>query len=63
MPATLTVPKNIRESGKIRVRETARQVDEMIDAARNARRLNVILHNDRDGEEVRIRWSLIQAID
>lgn len=60
--AVITVPKNIRESGRLRVQETASAVEALIEAARNDRRQIIVLH-EANGEEIRIRWSLIQAVE
>jgi hypothetical protein len=60
--AVITVPKGIRVSGKIKVEETAVQVEYLINSAREHRRMIIVLH-EPDGEELRIRWSLIQAVE
>jgi len=61
--AVITVPKNIAESGRIQVRESPGHVEAAIEGARRARRQIIVLTHARNGEELRIRWSLIQAIE
>lgn len=61
--AIITVPKNIAESGKIQVREPAAGVQRIIEEARRDRKQFIVLTHARDGLDLRIRWSLIQAIE
>jgi hypothetical protein len=60
--AVIVVPHNIDKSGKIAVIETMEQIDRLIEAARKGKRQTIWLRRlNRD--ELRIRWSLIQAIE
>lgn len=68
--ATITVPRNVRESGKVRVRETPHYIQGRIEDARR-RGLQVIVLTEltdthqrvANKRELRIKWSLIQAIE
>jgi hypothetical protein len=64
--ATLSIPRSVRPSGKVHVREAPAEVERFIEDARRAARQIVVLHEIMpagNDQEFRIKWSLCQAIE
>lgn len=65
--AKIYLPKNIREAGFTRVRETPSLITNAIAGARRLKKQTIILHEVHDNDDTRqdteleLRWSLVQG--
>lgn len=64
--AIVSVPRNVRSSGKVTVKETPIEVEKLIEDARRWGRQIIVIHEVTDtgsDKEFRVKWSLCQAVE